>query len=280
MKLYPQLPFTNHIPVHVQVKKTQKITPTTVLVTIELPILSIQPSPGQFYMVWKPGYEEIPLAPSGLQKDGKMEFTIQAIGPTTTALTNLTIGEFIGLRGPYGNGYHVDINPRGKEVLIVGGGNGVAPLQYLADVLHGSQAIVDVLIGARTKNELLFPDRFQKIVRNIGLATDDGTQGYHGYITDLLREKISSRPNYATIVACGPEAMLAEVVNILSSTAYHYQISLHRIMKCGIGVCGNCAIQGIITCREGPVILRNRINLITKELGSYTRKHDGSKQYL
>jgi len=220
--------------------------------------------PGQFCMVWVPGIDEVPMGFSSPDS-----ITVQKVGEATAALTSLTPGEMIGIRGPLGNGF----TPKGR-VLAIAGGVGVAPLYPLA--VNGS--VDTFILGARTEAELVFA-RSLAVLTDLKIATDDGTAGYHGFVTGVLDEQIDPL-SYDTICVCGPEMMMKGILNRLSDAgiADRGQFSLHRYMKCGVGVCGSCAIdpEGLCVCRDGPVFTGDRI--INSEFGTYARDASGRRK--
>ncbi len=227
--------------------------------------ISFDYTPGQYVMVWIRGVDEIPMSLSCSNV-----ITVQKAGDATEALFELEVGDTIGIRGPYGNGFEVR-NP----MLIVAGGVGAAPLAPLAEEAHRRGHDVITLLAARTQDELLFLDRFEWAGR-VYTATDDGSHGHHGLITDIMN--ISA---YRNIYTCGPEPMMKAVMNKL--TDYELMrtwVSLHRYIKCGIGVCGACCIDpcGHRMCMEGPVM--RAVDLVESEFGKYKRGPDGSRVYI
>ncbi|MHC1626322.1 MAG: dihydroorotate dehydrogenase electron transfer subunit [Methanoculleaceae archaeon] len=223
---------------------------------------SFQFEPGQFVMVWVPGVDEIPMALSS-----PSSITVQRVGDATRALFQLRKGSRIGIRGPYGNGFNT-----GGRTLAVAGGVGVAPLLPLAV----RDAIDTFLIGARTAGEILFYDTISRHAR-VMVATDDGTAGRHGPVTELM--DMYPLPEYDHICVCGPEPMMVSVLSILdcAGIADRGQFSLHRYMKCGVGICGSCCIDpaGLRVCRDGPVF-RGDV-LIGSEFGRYRRDAAGRR---
>ncbi|MCC7565036.1 MAG: dihydroorotate dehydrogenase electron transfer subunit [Methanomicrobiaceae archaeon] len=219
--------------------------------------------PGQFVMVWVPGVDEIPMALSAADA-----ITVQEVGDATAALFRLGEGDRIGIRGPFGNGFSVS-----GRTLAVGGGIGVSPLYPLA--VSGS--IDTFLLGARTAADLLFADDIRASA-DLRIATDDGSAGHHGFVTDLLEEL---RPaDFDHICVCGPEAMMYAVLQVLDreGVAVRGQFSLHRYMKCGIGICGSCSIdpEGLRVCRDGPVFSGDRLR--RSEFGRYRRDASGMRE--
>jgi dihydroorotate dehydrogenase electron transfer subunit len=219
--------------------------------------------PGQFVMVWVPEVDEVPMALTS-----EHSIAVQQVGDATRALCALAEGDRIGIRGPFGNGYAV----RGRT-LAIAGGIGAAPLLPLA--LRGN---VDLfLLGARTAEEVPFLDRLRECCR-LGVATDDGSYSHHGFVTDLL-EEIDVQA-FDHVCVCGPEPMMRTVLRHLEreSIANRSQFSLHRYMKCGVGICGSCCIDptGLRVCRDGPVVSGDV--LIGSEFGQYGRDASGTRR--
>ena len=220
--------------------------------------------PGQFCMVWVPGIDEIPMAYSSPNS-----ITVMNVGDATSAMFDLNIGDKLGIRGPYGNGY----SPTGK-VLAIGGGIGVTPLYYLAT----NHKIDTFVLGARTVSDLVFSDKLSKL-SDLHIATDDGSSGYHGFVTGILDEKVNVI-DYDTICVCGPEMMMKGVLDRLISTGIEDrgQFSLHRYMKCGVGVCGSCCIdhEGLRVCTDGPIFTGTVLK--SSEFAHYHRGSSGNKE--
>ncbi|HRX32942.1 MAG TPA: dihydroorotate dehydrogenase electron transfer subunit [Methanoregulaceae archaeon] len=220
-------------------------------------------NPGQFVMVWVPGVDEIPMALSAPDS-----ITVQRVGVATSALFALGPGDRIGIRGPFGNGF-----PGGGRVLAVAGGLGAAPLLPLA--MKGRA--VAFLLGARTRSELLFPEILRDCCPLL-IATDDGSFGHHGFVIDLLKQVDPAAAD--AICVCGPERMMVAVFEILKEERMleRSYFSLHRYMKCGIGVCGSCCMDpgGLRVCRDGPVFRGDHIEGC--EFGKYARDASGRRQ--
>jgi dihydroorotate dehydrogenase electron transfer subunit len=219
--------------------------------------------PGQFVMVWVPGVDEIPMALSAPDA-----ITVQEVGDATRILGKCNEGDLIGIRGPFGNGFTVH-----GQVMAVAGGVGAAPLIPLARQHPG----VTFLLGARSAADLLYAEELRSC-SDLRIATDDGSAGYHGYIAGFLREQ--ELGVYDTICVCGPELMMKSVLDVLveKKIAGIGQFSLHRYMKCGVGLCGSCCVDpdGLCVCRDGPVF-RGDI-LVNSELGRYHRDASGRKE--
>lgn len=193
---------------------------------------------GQFVMLWIPGVDEIPMSLSVI--GARQAVTVEAVGAATRALHDMCQGDKIGIRGPYGQGFTL----QGTRHLVVAGGTGAAPLLPL--IQRSDNATV--LLGAQTADRLLFPNEIASTA-SLQIATDDGSQGYHGFITDLLDDV--SRCD--AVYTCGPEPMMKKVLDWSQRPDVAMQASLERYMKCGIGLCDACAIDGLHVCRDGPV---------------------------
>lgn len=250
----------DRLPMTVTIERMTEETPSVRSISFDAALPFV---PGQFVMVWAPGIDEVPMA---LTSDRSI--AVQEVGDATRALCALAEGDRIGIRGPFGNGYAV----RGRT-LAIAGGIGAAPLLPLA--LRGN---VDIfLLGARTAEELPFLDRLRECSR-LGVATDDGSYSHHGFVTDLL-EEIDVQA-FDHVCVCGPEPMMRVVLRHLEREGVpaRGQFSLHRYMKCGIGICGSCCIdpKGLRVCRDGPVFTGDV--LIGSEFGQYSRDASGTRR--
>lgn len=205
--------------------------------------------PGQFVMVWIPGVDEVPMGFSRISPSAAI--TVQRMGEATRALCTLSAGDRVGVRGPLGRGFRLE---EGEGVLLVGGGNGTAPLVPLAETLVSMGCSVTVAVGARTAEELLFTDRLTAVTGNaLYIATDDGTAGHAGFVTTLADDLMQgARPD--RVFTCGPEIMMRKVAGSCWDMGIPFQASLERYMKCGVGLCGSCAIGTHLVCRDGPVL--------------------------
>ena len=228
-------------------------------------------SPGQYYMIWVPGVDEIPM--SLCEIGGLKGIAIHAKGEATRALAAMEPGDRIGVRGPYGRGFE----PRKGRALVVGGGTGIACLTPLVEVLARNGARPTVVIGAKTASELLFVDRNRRMA-DVVVTTDDGTEGRKGLATDAVYELLTSG-GFRQLYACGPEPMLKMMLALAGCPAIPVQLSLERYMKCGIGICDSCAMGGRHICVEGPV-MDGRTVMTLPEFGVFRRDACGRKEKL
>lgn len=238
--------------------------------------LCLEAKPGQFLMIWIPGIDEIPLSISGVYPNGLISVTVAKVGEATEAMHRLKVGDFIGVRGPFGNYFKVS----GRNLLIVGGGIGMAPLAFLAETLAEKASKITLINGAKTAEELLFLERVKsslsKANANLIVLTEDGSLGVKGKATDPIYSLVE-KERYDMIYACGPEGMIKSVFLIAEKANIPLQASLERIMRCGIGICGSCMIGKYRVCRDGPIFTSQQLRGVMEELGSYKRNFDGSK---
>ncbi len=244
------------IPVNAIITKVVEETPTIRTFFFDT---SFELIPGQFVMVWIRGVDEIPMALSY-----ENAITVQKVGSATSALFELGECDSVGIRGPFGKGFDV----RKGNILLVAGGLGAAPLAPLAEKAGAEGAKITTLLGAKTKDELLFRKRFEA-VGEVRVATDDGSEGKHGYVTQLLDDL----KNYNQVYCCGPEPMMKKVLDKV--TPSKAQFSLHRYIKCGLGICGACCVDGLRVCKDGPVFAGDVLK--RTEFGVYRRNECGER---
>lgn len=248
------------LPLAVTITSVKKETPTIRTLFFEPGLVF---DPGQFVMVWVPGRDEVPMA---LSSDRSI--TVQNVGDATGAMTALNPGDWLGVRGPFGNGFS-----SGERILAIGGGVGAAPLLSLAR----SDRVMTFLLGAKTEAELLFVEQLDECT-DLQIATDDGSLGAKGFVTTLL-DDLNLAP-YDRIAVCGPEVMMRAVLAKVTAAGAEKkaEFSLHRYMKCGVGICGSCCIDptGERVCRDGPVFCGDA--LLKSEFGHYMRDASGRKR--
>ncbi len=227
--------------------------------------LEVKAIPGQFGMFWIPDVDEKPMSLS--YTNVNMGITVLKLGHFSQKMHELRVGDRIGVRGPLGRGYKVT----GDKLLIVGGGVGVAPLAPLAESALAKGREVTAIIGAMTARELLFEKRMKKAGARVLVATDDGTAGHKGFTTDVMRE-VMKEETFDQCFTCGPEIMMVKVMNQAMEKGIPTQVSLHRYFKCGVGICGQCAMDdtGFRVCKEGPCF-RDKEMARTREFGKYWR---------
>jgi len=226
---------------------------------------------GQFVQLTVPGVGEAPFTPSSspLEKE-HLDITILRTGRVTDILHEMSAGETLGVRGPFGKGYPIDELP-GKEVLVVGGGVGLAPLRALLYTLFADDKKckrVSIKYGARKPEELLYQrlyDEWAKIDNVDVTVTIDvpapGWTGHVGLVTTLL-ENLDVDIANTVAFSCGPEIMLKFVTYALIDKGFtpsQIYLSMNRKMSCGIGKCGKCNIGPYYLCKDGPDICYEKV---------------------
>ncbi len=221
---------------------------------------SVMPNvlPGQFAMVWIPGINELPMSVMISQESGKAAFTVRKHGLASTGLFNITSGEKIGIRGPYGNAFDI----KSGKLLLVGGGTGLVPMMRLLTFIKPTDDVT-VLIGAKSEDEVFFEslanDLLKNNIHNVIISTDDGSYGEKGFVTDVV-EKLVSESHFDAVYTCGPEKMMYKTVQSAHSRGIFVQASLERMMKCGVGICGSCCVGEDLACKDGTVFDGNHLS--------------------
>ncbi|MFP4051924.1 MAG: dihydroorotate dehydrogenase electron transfer subunit [Thermoplasmata archaeon] len=225
-------------------------------------------TPGQFVMVWIPGVDEIPMSLS--RHTPEQSITVRNVGKSTEYLHNMEKGERIGLRGPYGQGYDLE----GDEILAVIGGIGGASILPAVSESVRQNKIVYCALGGETEEELLFREEMEENT-HLNIATDDGSVGHHGFVTEVISDLMEEK-DIDQVITCGPEAMMKKTVDISLDYDIPVQASLERYMKCGLGLCDSCTINGYQVCRDGPVFTGEELSEM-EEFGKFERDKTGKK---
>jgi len=221
--------------------------------------------PGQFVELSIFGIGEAPISiSSSPTKKGSFELAVRNVGNVTNALHNLDIGATVGIRGPFGNGFPVD-NLKGKDIVIVAGGIGLFPLRSLINYILDRRSEFGRLIilsGCRNPKERMFVNELDKWHRREDMelleTVDEGDEEWTGHVgvVTTLSSEVHIDPEKIFAVVVGPPVMYKFVVAECHKKGIPDEriiMSLERRMKCGIGKCGHCQINGVYVCQEGPV---------------------------
>ncbi len=236
--------------------------------------------PGQFNMVTVFGVGEIPISFSGDPcRPDRLVHTVRSVGPVSTALAALRSGAIVGLRGPFGKGWPVS-EAAGRDILVVAGGLGLAPLRPLLYQLRAEReeyGRIVLLYGARSPDDVLFRHEtmsgLQKFDIEVHLTVDHaavGWQGNVGVVTTLV-PKVGLDFERTIAFVCGPEVMMRMTISALRASGLRNDaiyLSMERNMKCAVALCGRCQFHSVLVCRDGPVFRYDRIGalLAHKEL--------------
>ena len=220
-------------------------------------------APGQFMMVYVFGVGEVPISVSGPpNRPDSVVLTVRSVGAVTRAVCASDPGAVLGLRGPFGNAWPIEL-AAGGDVLVVAGGIGLAPLRPV--LLHaldhrGEYGTVALLYGARTPADLLYTVELDGWREAIGVdvtvdAAGAGWQGGVGVVPKLVAGA-QVKPSATTAFVCGPEIMMRFTVEALLERGLspeRIHVSMERHMQCGVGLCGHCQLGPTLICRDGPV---------------------------
>ncbi len=238
------------------------------VVTLELePVDTAIPlaQPGQFAMLYVPGFGESAISYSRIDGD-KITHTIRGVGGVSNALIAKKVGDIIGVRGPFGMPWPVEV-PNGGDLLIVAGGLGLAPLRPVLDhvILHRENyEKISLVAGARNPASFLFLEEILKLkdldVHVTVDAADKGWRSNVGVVTRILDQVMTGCEGHAFV--CGPELMMKFTALGLVAQGYdpaRIFLSMERAMHCGIGICGHCQLGPYLICRDGPVMSFDRL---------------------
>ncbi len=242
-------------------------TVTLLLRPVDRPIQA--PLPGQFTMLSAFGVGEVPVSVSGVNagvdsRDQVLAQTMRAVGSVTRALCETAPGDMIGVRGPFGTDWQVS-RADGRDMLVVAGGIGLAPLRSVLLTALAQRARYDrvvLLAGARSPAELIFSRELETWRRRgaeVRVTVDHGSdrwQGPVGLVTTLIEDAVLDPAGTAAFV-CGPEIMMlrcAEALVQCGVAATDIRVSLERNIRCGVAQCGHCQLGPFLLCRDGPVV--------------------------
>ncbi len=242
----------------------RELAPDIWLMNVEAPRVARSAQPGQFVIVRAcEAGERIPLTVADYDREkGTVSIVIQAVGVSTRKIVALAEGELLpDFAGPLGQPsafIHEDIEElRHRKFLFIAGGVGAAPVYPQVKWLHEHGIGVDVIVGARNSEFILLADELGKVARNLYIATDDGSEGFHGNVTAMLRELIDNRgAEYDEIITIGPMIMMKYVALAAKEYGIKATASLNTLMIDGTGMCGACRVSvgghTKFACVDGP----------------------------
>ncbi len=249
---------------HTTILSNEKVAEDHYLLRCECSDIAQYAQPGQFiHVLISNGSGLLLRRPFTIYTvDGRhLTMLYQIIGEGTQRLSELRSGTSIQVLGPLGNTFDIADNP--NPAILVGGGAGIASLMLLAVSLRAQGIETFGMIGAQHRERLLSVDDLEAIGVSVQIATDDGSVGYHGFVTDILTDILTENDlNRPTIYACGPHGMLAAVSQITSEFGVSTQVAMENRMGCAMGVCLGCVcpvrigenrIEYQRVCTEGPV---------------------------
>jgi dihydroorotate dehydrogenase electron transfer subunit len=253
-----------------KITRKERLTSDIVRLTMVAPELAAQAKPGQFLMVKAAdNHEPLLRRPFSIHQatsSGQVQILFKVVGKGSSFLAGREVGDVLDLIGPLGHGYDLP-KASGGNICLVGGGMGCAPLYFLSKLLVKEQDDnrLQVYLGAATGRELAkVKGDFDDLGAEVFAATDDGSLGYHGYVTDLVAKSLD-RGRHWQVYSCGPQPMLKKVADLCAAENWACQVSLETMMACGISACLGCTVrtssanfrrsnkQFLHVCKDGPV---------------------------
>lgn len=235
--------------------------------------------PGQFAMLSLAGYGEIPIGiASSPTEEGHILFTVNRAGVVTTALHKMNRGDRMGVRGPLGNGFPVDKELKGKNIVIIAGGFAFTTLRatliYMLDH-RADYGKITVVYGARTPGMLLYRKEIEQWQArpdlDIHITIDREAAGWDGLVgfVPTIAGQVAPSPKNAAALICGPPIMIKFTMPPLEEIGWKDDqvfLSLENRMKCGLGVCGHCNVGPVYVCKDGPVFTREEVKKLPMEM--------------
>lgn len=246
-----------------RVESIQILSNNNYLIKVYSPLIANEIKPGQFCNI-KVSNTDFPLLRRPFSicdvEGNNLIFIFDIHGEGTKLLAKKQPGDDLDILGPLGNGF--DIDGSYEIAVIIGGGIGSAPFPYLIKSLPSDKKIF-CFVGGKTNQHVI-----KYGMKNIFVATDDGSEGYHGTIVDLFIKELSAfSDNKIRIFACGPNPMLKSLQEIVIKNNYDCQISVECAMACGFGICQGCPVEKsecdgyYLVCKDGPVFNANSVIL-------------------
>jgi dihydroorotate dehydrogenase electron transfer subunit len=243
----------------------KRVASDTCLMGFRSPGIASESKPGQFVMIRVSDRLDPllrrPFSICGIGTEDIVYILYRIVGRGTSILAERGEGEIVSVMGPLGNAF--EFPKRDKKALLVAGGIGVAPLFFLAQMMETSD--MEFMAGFTSSSEIIETDHIHRSPMSISLATDDGTEGYTGKVTDLLDEYMGRHPedkDSFCLYTCGPLPMLKRVASVANSLDIPCQVSIEAAMACGLGACQGCAVKVSSqngqaryqhVCKDGPV---------------------------
>ncbi len=235
-----------------RVSAMEALNPYAWSMTVEAGDMAHQAQPGQFVQV-KCGHSRMlrrPISICDIDAD-HMRLVFEVRGEGTEWLSRRAVGDRVDLIGPLGRGFDL----AGDKLLLVGGGIGLPPMLYAAKACKGEAHVV---AGFRAQDRAMLTADFLEVAKDVALASDDGSIGYHGFVDALVRQKLEKEEGFTAVLACGPKPMLRAIVKVAEAFDVPVQVSMEERMACGVGACLGCAVQmadGAMkhVCKDGPI---------------------------
>lgn len=254
---------------HAQVTAQSKTAEKIYLLSFEAPAIAREAQPGQFvHIKTADAYDPLLRRPISIcdvdREKGAVTIWYQVVGKGTELLSRVKAGESIDVIGPLGRGFDTKIAQ--ESIFLIGGGMGIAPLVFLAGQLKKNNNVTGFFGG---RNKEMFGPLSKLTSVPYEAATEDGSYGQKGFVTELLQRRLESE-NPARLYACGPHGMLEQAARLAKKYNLPLQVSLETVMACGVGACLGCTCekgqsgeQGWLkVCKDGPVFWEQEVKLL------------------
>ena len=239
-----------------KILKKEMLNPTVFLMEVEAPLVARKAEPGQFIILRIDEFgERVPFTIAGYDRDkGTVTIIVQIVGKTTKDLGAMEAGEeLLDFAGPLGQPTPLDGS---KKYAVIGGGLGTAIAYPQAKKLHELGADVTVITGFRNKDLVILEDELKEIADKLIVATDDGSNGTQGFVTDMLEKEIEAGEKFDEVIAIGPLVMMKFVCKLTEKYDIPTMVSMNPVMIDGTGMCGGCRIivggETKFACVDGP----------------------------
>ncbi len=247
---------------------------------------NVKAKPGQYIMVWVPEIGERPMSLGGASP---IRLSIANVGKFSSEIHKLKEGDILSFRGPLGTGFKISKNQDAerktatkpdtrnrKHILLVGGGYGVVPLYFLANEAKKLGVESTMVIAARKADDVIYEKHFKDLDCEVLVTTDDGSKGFKGNAVEGVKKLLEQGKRFDGVYSCGPEMMMYYLAKLCQEKNIPCQLSVERYMKCGINICGACAVDGKLCCSDGPIFTGEEA-LKFKEFGEVARDASGKK---
>ena len=230
-------------------------------------------TPGQYFMCWNP-YDsegnmddkhicsEKPYSVGAIEYGNnfaKLGFTVKDLGRQSGELIKLSVGDWLSIRGPFGNGFPFVSEEVGQKIILVSGGIGSTPMHMAAidaRANRGKDIELIAIMGFQNTNEVHYIEKMEKVCDRVYITTDDGSLGTRGFPTVVLDELLNNDDSITSIYTCGPEPMMKAVIEMVVAKNSKIQLlaAMERYLPCSMAVCGLCMVGDKLTCKDGPVM--------------------------
>ncbi|MDA3901384.1 MAG: sulfide/dihydroorotate dehydrogenase-like FAD/NAD-binding protein [Spirochaetes bacterium] len=251
------------------------LAPQIEFARIKAPMISKKAEPGQFLIVVAcEKSERIPLTIADFDREeGSVSIVFQKMGKGTHKIADFKAGEsFHAVLGPQGNPTEIEGE---KNIVVIGGGIGVAPVYPIARKFHENGVHVTSIIGYRGKDFLFWDDKLAAVSNEMKITTNDGSVGHKGFVTDVLQQMIDNKEPIDRVIAIGPPIMMKAVADVTRPHGIATTVSLNSLMVCGMGMCGACRVtvggEVKFTCMDGPEFDAHKVDFaeLMQRLGMY-----------